>query len=83
MIPPQLPGSPSYKTADGTEHAIKVTGETTFKGTKAELDDLKEGTEVVVRTTGKGVDETGVEIGKIGKDSNDILHGLAHCFLFR
>ena len=63
------------KTADGTEHTIKVTGQTTYKGTKAGLDDVKEGTEVVVRTTGKGADETGVEIGKIGKDSVKVTKG--------
>jgi preprotein translocase subunit YajC len=63
------------KTADGTEHTLKVTGKTTYKGTKAGLDDLKEGTEVVARTTGKGVDETGVEIGKISKDSLKVTKG--------
>jgi hypothetical protein len=57
------------KSADGTEHAVKVTGQTTIKGTKEGFDGLKKGTEVVARTTGKGVDETGEEIGKIGKDS--------------
>jgi hypothetical protein len=41
------------KSADGTEHAIKVTGDTTYKGAKEGLDGLKTGTEVVVRTTGK------------------------------
>jgi arginine repressor len=63
------------KTADGTEHTIKVTGDTTYKGTKAGLGDLKEGTEVVARTTGKGIDETGAEIGKIGKDSVKVTKG--------
>jgi arginine repressor len=63
------------KTADGTEHAIKVTSETTIKGTKEGFDGLKEGTEVVVRTTGKGADETGIEIGKISKDSYKVTKG--------
>jgi hypothetical protein len=63
------------KSADGTEHTIKVTGETSYKGTKAGLDDLKEGTEVVARTTGKGLDETGAEIGKVGKDSLKVTKG--------
>jgi hypothetical protein len=63
------------KSADGTEHAVKVTGETTIKGTKDGFDGLKEGTEVVARTTGKGVDETGLEIGKIGKDSLKVTDG--------
>jgi hypothetical protein len=56
------------KTADGTEHTIKVTGDTAVKGTKEGFDGLKEGTEVVARTTGKGVDETAVDVGKVGKD---------------
>ena len=56
------------KTADGTEHTIKFTGDTTVKGTKDGFDGLKEGTEVVARTTGKGVDETAVDVGKVGKD---------------
>jgi hypothetical protein len=47
------------KTADGTEHTIKVTGETTYSGRKKGFDGLKEGTEVVVRATGKGTEETG------------------------
>jgi hypothetical protein len=63
------------KTADGTEHTIKVTGQTTYRGTKAGLDSLKEGTEVVARTTGKGVDETGIEIGRISKDSVKVTKG--------
>ena len=63
------------KTADGTEHTIKVTGQTTYKGTKAGLDGLKDGTEVVARSTGTGLDETGVEIGKIGKDSVKVTKG--------
>lgn len=63
------------KSADGTEHTIKVTGDTTIKGTKEGFDGLKEGTEVVARTTGKGVDETGVAIGKVGKDSYKVTKG--------
>jgi hypothetical protein len=68
------------KTADGTEHTIKVTGDTAYKGTKEGFDGLKEGTEVVARTTGKGVDETGVEIGKIGKDGFKATHGTVEKF---
>jgi hypothetical protein len=56
------------KTADGTEHTIKVTDAATVKGTKEGFDGLKDGSEVVVRTTGKGVDETAVDVGKVGKD---------------
>src|SRR6266481_8611358 len=56
------------KTADGAEHTVKFTGDTTVKGTKEGFDGLKKGTEVVARTTGKGVDETAVDVGKVGKD---------------
>ena len=63
------------KAADGTEHAIKVTGQTTYKGAKEGFDGLKEGTEVVVRETGRGAKETGLEIGKIGKDSVKVTEG--------
>jgi hypothetical protein len=63
------------KSADGTDHTIKETGQTTYKGTKEGFDDLKEGTEVVARTTGKGLDESGIEIGKIGKDSIKVTKG--------
>jgi hypothetical protein len=63
------------KTADGTEHTIKVTGQTTYKGTKQGLESLKEGTEVVAGTTGKGLDEAGLEIGNISKDSVKVTKG--------
>lgn len=63
------------KAEDGTEHTIKVTGQTTYKGTKEGLDGLKEGTEVVVRKTGTGAEETGLEIGKIGTDSVKVSEG--------
>jgi arginine repressor len=56
------------KTADGTSHAIKYTTNTVVQGTKEGVDGLKDGTEVVVKTTGKGTDATAVEVGKIGKD---------------
>jgi len=56
------------KTADGTEHTIKVAGDDTVKGTKDGFNGLKEGTEVVARTTGKGADESAEEVGKISKD---------------
>jgi hypothetical protein len=63
------------KTADGTEHTIKVTGQTTYKGSKEGFDGLKEGSEVVVHETGKGTEETGLEIGKIGKDGVKVSEG--------
>jgi hypothetical protein len=56
------------KSADGTEHTIKITDASVVKGSKDGFNGLKEGTEVVARTTGKGADETATEIGKVGKD---------------
>jgi preprotein translocase subunit YajC len=56
------------KTADGTEHTIKVTDAATVKGTKEGFDGLKEGSEVVARCTVKGADKTADDLGKLGKD---------------
>ena len=56
------------KTADGTEHTVKFTVDTTVKGTKDGFDGIKKGTEVVAHTTGKGVDETAIDVGKVCKD---------------
>jgi hypothetical protein len=63
------------KAADGTEHTITVTGQTTYKGTKEGFDGLKEGTEAVVHETGKGAKETGLEIGKISDDGVKVTEG--------
>jgi len=65
----------TVKAADGTEHTIKVTGQTTYKGTKEGFDGLKEGSEVVVHKTGTGAEETASEVGKIGKDSVKVSEG--------
>ncbi len=63
------------KTADGTEHTVKVTSDVTVKGTKDGFDGLKEGTEVVARTTGKGADKTVSEVGKVSKDGLQVTKG--------
>ncbi len=63
------------KTADGTEHTIKVSSDATVKGTKKGIDGLKEGSEVVARTTGKGAEETGDAIGEVGKGSMKVAKG--------
>ncbi len=68
------------KTADGTEHTIKVTDDGVVKGTKDGFDGLKEGTEVVARTTGKGVDETAVDVGKVSKDGFKVTKGTVEKF---
>jgi arginine repressor len=56
------------KTADGTEHTVKVTDSAVIKGSKDGFDGLKEGTEVVARTTKKGAVESADEVGKVSKD---------------
>jgi len=56
------------KTADGTEHTVKVTDDATIKGSKDGFDGLKEGSEVVARTTKKGAVESADDVGKVSKD---------------
>ncbi|MGA7415698.1 MAG: hypothetical protein WBW33_34815 [Bryobacteraceae bacterium] len=66
------------KTADGTEHTIKWTGDTTVEATKdagkgaakgsmATYDGLKEGTKVTVKYTEKGGEKTAVAIKDASK----------------
>jgi hypothetical protein len=57
-----------------------VTGAATVKGTKEGFDGLKEGTEVVARTTGKGADEMAMEVGKISKDGFKATKGTVEKF---
>ncbi len=68
------------KTADGTEHTIKVTDSATLKGTKDGFNGLKEGTQIVARTTGKGADETAMEVGKISEDGFKATDGTVRKF---
>ncbi len=68
------------KSADGTEHTIKVAGDDTVKGTKDGFDGLKEGTEVVARTTGKGADESAEAVGKVSKDGFKATKGTVENF---
>jgi hypothetical protein len=68
------------KTADGMEHTIKVTDAATVKGTKEGFNGLKEGTQIVARTTGKGADETAMEVGQISKDGFKASHGTVEKF---
>jgi endonuclease YncB( thermonuclease family) len=63
------------KTKDGTEHTVKVVGDDTVKGTKDGFDGIKDGSEVVVRSTGKGADESAKAIGKVGKDGMKVTKG--------
>jgi uncharacterized phage infection (PIP) family protein YhgE len=50
------------------------------KGTKDGFNGLKEGTEVVARTAGKGADETAAEVGKITKDGFKATKGTIEQF---
>lgn len=63
------------KTADGTEHTIKVTGQATVHGTKEGFDGLKEGSEVVARYTAKGGEKTADDLGKVGKGGMKVTKG--------
>jgi hypothetical protein len=63
------------KTKDGTNHTIKVAGNDAVKGTKDGFDGLKQGSEVVARSTGKGAEETADAVGKVGKDGMKVTKG--------
>jgi hypothetical protein len=68
------------KTADGTEHTIRVTDAATVKGTKDGFNGLREGSQIVARTTGAGADETALEVGKIGEDGFKATDGTIEKF---
>jgi hypothetical protein len=68
------------KTADGTEHTIKVTDAATVKGTKDGFSGLAEGTQIVARTTRNGADETALEVGKIGEKGFQATDGTVRKF---
>jgi preprotein translocase subunit YajC len=56
------------KTADGTEHTVKVTDSAVVHGSDEGFDGLKDGAELVVRCTAKGTEKTADDLGKVGKD---------------
>jgi Cu/Ag efflux protein CusF len=56
------------KAGDGTEHTIKWTGKTTWRGTKDGGEEIKEGSQLTVRYTEKAGEKTAVGIEDIGKD---------------
>jgi hypothetical protein len=68
------------KTADGTEHTIRVTDAATVKGTKDGFNGLREGSQIVARTTGAGADETALEVGKISEDGFKATDGTVEKF---
>lgn len=56
------------KTADGTEHTIKWTGDTAWEGTKESGKGIAEGSKVSVKYTEKGGEKTAVGVKDLGKD---------------
>jgi len=63
------------KSTNGTEQTIKVASKATVHGTTEGFDGLKDGTEVVVHTSEKGTEKTGVEIDKVGKEGLKATEG--------
>jgi Cu/Ag efflux protein CusF len=55
------------KAGDGTEHTIKWTGKTTWKGTKDGGEAIKEGSQLSVKYTEKAGEKTAVGIEDVGK----------------
>jgi Cu/Ag efflux protein CusF len=53
---------------DGTEHTIKWTGKTTWRGTKDGGDAIKEGSKLSVHYTEKAGEKTAVGIEDLGAD---------------
>ena len=57
----------AVKTADEAEHTIKNADAAKVRGTKDGFNGLREGTQIVARTTRQGADETAMEVGKISE----------------
>ena len=79
MAPTYRYGAPTGRRRgeDGRWHGrrLKSKRRRDDKGNEEGFDELKEGTEVVARTAGKGLEETGVAIGKVGKGSMKVAKG--------
>ncbi len=56
------------KASDGTEHTIKYTDKTTWKGTKDAGEGIADGTKVSVKYTEKGGEKTADAVKVAGKD---------------
>jgi hypothetical protein len=70
------------KTKDGTEHTVHYTEKTavwgadkTAAGAKDTYKGVAEGSEVVVKYTGKGAEKSALEIDKVGKDGLKSVDG--------
>jgi hypothetical protein len=56
------------KTADGTEHTIKWTDKTSWKGVKDTGKGIDEGSKVSVKYTEKAGEKTAIGVKDLGKD---------------
>jgi hypothetical protein len=65
----------AVKTADGTEHTVKVAENTTVRGTKDGMAGLKTGSDVVVHYTTKGSEKAAVELDVVGKEGMKATEG--------
>ena len=61
------------KADDGLEHSIKWTGKTTWAGTEVSGKGIKSGSELTIRYTEKGGENTAVGVKKIGKETGKAL----------
>ena len=68
------------KTGGGTEHTIRVTDGATVKGIKEGFNGLREGSQIVARTTGTGADEVAMEVGKISEEGFRATDGTVEKF---
>lgn len=67
------------KTGEGTEKTLHYTEKTVVHGAAAtergSWKGLKEGTEVVARSTAKGTEETAIEMGRVGHGGFKVVEG--------
>jgi hypothetical protein len=70
----------AVKTADGTVHTFKWTDKTVTHGTEVGATDtfhgIKEGSDVAVHYTVKGVDKSATEVDRLGKDGVKSVDGV-------
>ena len=74
----------AVKTADGADYTFHVATKATVhgatavgKGSADAFDQLKEGDEVVVHYSARGVEKTGMEFDRVGKDGMHVMEGTA------
>jgi hypothetical protein len=65
----------TVRTADGADHTLKVSDQATIHGTKDGFDGLRQGSDVVVRTTAEGTETIADDLGRLGKDGMSLVEG--------